>query len=95
MDCTSDIVKNLNQSLNIDEENLIFRSNFGTILGEIFQNLISGGGTTIPDPRVIDFNLFSIQYPLKKTGNDPRETIFFLGTTEMLKRIPNRTQIKS
>ena len=43
MDCTSDIVKNLNQSLNIDEENLIFRSNFGTILGEIFQNLISGG----------------------------------------------------
>ena len=55
MDCTSDIVKNLNQSLNIDEENLIFRSNFGTILGEIFQNLISGGGTTIPDPRV--FNL--------------------------------------
>ena len=44
MDCTSDIVKNLNQSLNIDEENLIFRSNFGTILGEIFQNLISGGG---------------------------------------------------
>ena len=53
MDCTSDIVKNLNQSLNIDEENLIFRSNFGSILGKIFQKLISGVGESIRDLRVL------------------------------------------
>ena len=44
MDCTSDVVKNLRQSLNINEENSNFRSNFGPILGIIFEKLVSGRG---------------------------------------------------